>query len=215
MGVSGTALIRPRANDNRRLNAWHTRVVQIAISRTAGSRRRRSPGSEVTTCCPVRRAQITTWASTRSDVPLAASSLPTLVASTRPRMRRGRSSSRVHKVTAGCAVRLRRGIHNAMLNPVPPPVKHLRSGLGLARAGPYPQRPGSPAAPRAGLWAPGPPWCTGTCQARELGAHDHCLLFQERYLILRELPDGHSTTTLFSQFSGYTCKWRNGLQCKR
>jgi hypothetical protein len=38
----------------------------------------------VTTCCPARRAQmtITTWASTMSDVPLAASSLPTFVAST-------------------------------------------------------------------------------------------------------------------------------------
>ena len=65
--------------------ARRARVLQIVISRTAGSRRRRSPGSEVTTCCPVRRAQITTWASTMSDVPLAASSLPTLVASTRPR----------------------------------------------------------------------------------------------------------------------------------
>src|SRR5580698_1429209 len=57
----------------------------ITVSRMAGSRRRRSAGSEVTTYCPVRRAQITTWASTMSDVPLAASSLPTFVASTRPR----------------------------------------------------------------------------------------------------------------------------------
>ena len=66
MGVSASALIHRRANDNNTLGNSAVLDRQIAISGMAGSRRRRSPGSEVTTCCPVRRAQITTWASTMS-----------------------------------------------------------------------------------------------------------------------------------------------------
>src|SRR5205085_2868769 len=54
-----------------------------AIRRRVESSRRRSPGSDVTAGWPARRAQITTWASVMSEVLLAASSLPTLVASTR------------------------------------------------------------------------------------------------------------------------------------
>ena len=57
-----------------------------AISLRVGASWRRSPGSEVTTGWSARRAQITTWASAMSEVPLAASSLPTFVASTRPRL---------------------------------------------------------------------------------------------------------------------------------
>ena len=82
--------------------ALRARVLQIAISRTAGSRRRRSLGSEATTCCPVRRAQITTWASTMSDVPLAASSLPTLVASTRPRSITSVVGCRTRRASRAC-----------------------------------------------------------------------------------------------------------------
>jgi hypothetical protein len=74
-----------RSTATRRSATLVVRDPQMAISSMAGSRSWRSPGSEVTTCCPVRRAQITTWASTMSDVPLAASSLPTFVASTRSR----------------------------------------------------------------------------------------------------------------------------------
>jgi hypothetical protein len=47
----------------------------------------------------------------------------------------------------GHPVRLCHGIHNAMLKPVPPHVKRLRSRLGVAQAGAHPPRSGSPAVP--------------------------------------------------------------------
>ncbi len=54
------------------------------------------------------------------------------------------------------------------------------------------------------------------CQARELGAHDHRPLFQERHLILRELPDSRLVDpTLFPQINGNICECSNAPLCKR
>jgi beta-glucosidase len=84
-----------------------SRDLHMEMSRRAGSSRRKSSGSEVTMGWPLRRAQITTWASAMSEVPLAASSLPTFVASTRPRSTTSVVGCRIRRDNRTCRSGLR------------------------------------------------------------------------------------------------------------
>src|SRR5579875_3680830 len=70
---------------------------QMVMRLMAGSRARRSPASEVMTGWPARRAQMTTWASAMSEVPLAARRRPVLVASTWSRLTRSVAGWRIRR----------------------------------------------------------------------------------------------------------------------